>query len=342
MNTSQITPRPIDNADRGIYSDLLREVRLAGLFEPQTRYYAVKIALTAVGVLGGWMLFFMLGDSWFQLVTASFLAFMYGQSAIVAHDTGHRQISRSRRINSVLGFIYMDLAIGLSFGWWVERHRRHHTYPNDPDRDPDLINSLISFTSAQLAKRSSRRRRIGYYQALLFFPAMFMAQGFAMHFSHVRQLLRSRVRGRLLELWLLTSHDVLYIAAVVIVLSPIRGLIFVIAHQGMSGTYLGGIIAPNHKGMDISENSRKSEFLVRQLYTSRNIRGGRLVEVVFGGLNYQIEHHLFPSMPIPCLRRARPIVRAFCHRHGLRYVETGLLDSYRQALTYLHNIARGS
>jgi len=70
--------------------------------------------------------------------------------------------------------------------------------------------------------------------------------------------------------------------------------------------------------------------------TSRNVRGGLLLDVVLGGLNHQIEHHLFPSMPAPHLRRARPIVRAYCAELGIPYAESGLLSSYAQALRHLH------
>ena len=55
-----------------------------------------------------------------------------------------------------------------------------------------------------------------------------------------------------------------------------------------------------------------------------------------GGLNYQIEHHLFPSMPTPNLRRAQPIVRAYCAELGVAYHESGLIDSYAQALRSMH------
>ncbi|KJK33554.1 delta fatty acid desaturase, partial [Streptomyces variegatus] len=70
--------------------------------------------------------------------------------------------------------------------------------------------------------------------------------------------------------------------------------------------------------------------------TSRNVRGGRLTDIALGGLNHQIEHHLFPSMPSPSLRRARTIVQRYCEDLGVDYVETGLITSYRLALTSLH------
>jgi fatty acid desaturase len=79
-------------------------------------------------------------------------------------------------------------------------------------------------------------------------------------------------------------------------------------------------------------------FVRRQVLTSRNVRGSRLVDLVLGGLNYQIEHHLFPTMARPNLRHAQPLVRAFCQDHGLGYTEAGLFGSYAQALRHLHTV----
>jgi fatty acid desaturase len=80
------------------------------------------------------------------------------------------------------------------------------------------------------------------------------------------------------------------------------------------------------------------DFLRRQVLTSRNVRGSRVVDFVLGGLNYQIEHHLFPNMPRPNLRQAQPLVRAFCAQHGLPYVEASLLGSYAEAVRHLHTV----
>jgi fatty acid desaturase len=102
--------------------------------------------------------------------------------------------------------------------------------------------------------------------------------------------------------------------------------------QGLFGLYLGCCFAPNHKGMPVLED----DYLRRQVLTSRNVRGGRLVDFALGGLNYQIEHHLFPSMPRPSLRRAQPLVRAFCAERGLAYSESSVFGSFVEALRHLH------
>jgi fatty acid desaturase len=80
------------------------------------------------------------------------------------------------------------------------------------------------------------------------------------------------------------------------------------------------------------------DFLRRQVLTSRNVRGSWLVDWLLGGLNYQIEHHLFPTMPRPNLRRAQPLIRAFCQQQGLPYAEASLVGSYAEALRHLHTV----
>ena len=119
-----------------------------------------------------------------------------------------------------------------------------------------------------------------------------------------------------------------YLTAVFLVLSWPRALAFLAVQQGLFGLYLGCAFAPNHKGMPVLSEQDNLDFLRRQVLTSRNVSGGRLTETMLGGLNYQIEHHLFPAMPRPSLRRCRILVRAFCAQTGLLYCETGLVSSY--------------
>ena len=145
---------------------------------------------------------------------------------------------------------------------------------------------------------------------------------------------------RLSEALLLILHTVGYLALVFAVLHPGKAFAFMAVHQALWGVYMGMSFAPNHKGMPVLTAEDNLDFLRKQVLTSRNVRGGRLVDVALGGLNYQIEHHLFPNMPRANLRRAQPIVRAYCAERGIPYAETGLVDSYRQALAHLHEVGR--
>ena len=123
-------------------------------------------------------------------------------------------------------------------------------------------------------------------------------------------------------------------------LSPVKAVVFVLVHQGLFGLYLGCSFAPNHKGMPILTANDDSDFLRRQVLTSRNVRGGWLTDLALGGLNYQIEHHLFPSMPRPNLRHAQADRARLLPGAWPVLCQTSLLDSYRQALRHLNAVGR--
>jgi fatty acid desaturase len=139
---------------------------------------------------------------------------------------------------------------------------------------------------------------------------------------------------------LLVVHVTAYLGGVLWVLSPAHAVVFVAVHQAVFGLYMGCSFAPNHKGMPIVGAHEKLDYLRRQVLTSRNIRGGWLVDERLGGLNYQVEleHHLFPSMPRPRLRRAQRLARDYCAQQRSTYTETGLFSSFVVALRYLYSL----
>jgi fatty acid desaturase len=321
------------------YADLLRQVRQAGLLGRRPGYYLTKIAVTAGLLVAGWAAFVTVGDSWWQLAVAAFLAFVFTQVGFIGHDAGHRQIFGSRRANYLLGQVHGNLAIGLSYGWWVDKHNRHHAHPNQEGKDPDIAVGVVAFTSEQARASRGLTRFIARHQRFLFFPLLLL-EGINLHVASVRALAGRRLRHRPWESLLLAAHAGGYLATVMLVLPPVKAAVFIVVQQALFGIYLGCSFAPNHKGMPILTGDDQSDFLRRQVLTSRNVRGGPLTDFLLGGLNYQIEHHLFPSMPRPNLRRSQKLVRDFCHRHGLAYHQTTLLRSYTQALDHLHEVGR--
>jgi fatty acid desaturase len=284
---------------------------------------------------GGWTAFALLGRSWWQMLVAVFLGIMFTQTGFIGHDAGHRQISGSRRIDGLIGRIHGNLLIGLSYGWWISKHNRHHAHPNQVGRDPDIAGRAIALTADQSRARRGAGRWVARRQAWLFFP-MLLLEGLNLHVAGMREMTRHRATPvKVGEAGLLVAHFAGYLAAVFLVLSPLQAVVFIALHQGLFGVYLGSSFAPNHKGMPVFAEGDKVDFLRRQVLTSRNVRGNWLTDLTLGGLNYQIEHHLFPSMPRPNLRHAQAAVRGFCAEHGLPYAQTGLLASYAQVLRHL-------
>jgi len=347
MTTVAPLPAPgletVEAAAGSDYAQLSKQVRQAGLMRRRPGYYTVKIAITVGLFAAGWTGFVLLGRSWYQLLIAAFLAAVFTQVAFLGHDAGHRQIFATRTGNDLLGFLYGNLLVGLSFGWWIDKHNRHHAHPNTEGADPDIGDGALAFTAAQARNRKTvLGRMLARSQAWLFFPLLLL-EGFNLHVASVRALLdRSdgahRRRSRTIEAALLAGHTAAYLTALFLVLSPGQALAFLAIQQGLFGLYMGISFAPNHKGMPILSASAKTDFLRRQVLTSRNVRGSRVTDFVLGGLNYQIEHHLFPSMPRPNLRRAQALVRGYCHSHDVSYREDSLFGSYAQTLRYLNRV----
>jgi len=322
------------------FADLMRGVKAAGLLQRRPGYYLTKIAVTGGLFAAGWAVFVVLGDSWWQLAVAAFLAVVFTQIGFIGHDAGHRQIFRSKRANYLVGLLHGNLAIGLSYGWWVDKHNRHHANPNQEDKDPDIDIGALAFTSGQArAKRGRVTRFIARHQRYLFFPLLLLESA-QLHVSSVQAVAGRGLRYRSWEALMLGLHAAGYLTVVLLVLSPVKAVAFIVVQQALFGLYLGCAFAPNHKGMPMLAADDQTDFLRRQVLTARNVRGSWLVDVALGGLNYQIEHHLFPSMPRPNLRRAQPLVRAFCHQHNVSYCETTLRRSYAQALRHLHDVGR--
>ena len=320
------------------YAELSRRIKQAGLLDRRRTYYLVRISITAALFVAGWVVFGLLGESWWQLAVAAFLAVIFGQLGFIGHDAGHRQVFGSRRANDVLGLIGGNLGIGLSFGWWVDKHNRHHAHPNHEGRDPDIHAGPLVFAPNDALRRRGPARLIARVQAFYFVPLLLL-EAMNLHVASVIAL-RGRMRNRPWEVLLIALHFGGYLAAVLLVLTPWQAVAFIAVHQGLFGLYLGCSFAPNHKGMPVLTEADELDYLRRQVLTSRNVHGGWLVDFLLGGLNYQIEHHLFPSMPRPNLRYAQPIVRAFCADYGVPYRESTLGGSYRQALRYLHLVGR--
>jgi fatty acid desaturase len=322
------------------FAVLCRKVRAAGLLERRPASYLARIGATVGAYAAVWAVFVWLGHSWLQLITAGALGLVFTQVAFLGHDGGHQQIVRGRRGNDLLSMFAGNLLVGLSFGWWVDKHNRHHAHPNHEGHDPDIGDGVLAFTTEQIgARHAGLGRFIGAHQAFLFFPLLTL-EGLNLHVASGRFLLGRRGdragRYRRLELSLLAVHCLAYLGGLFVVLGPVKGIAFFAVHQAVFGLYMGCSFAPNHKGMPTIAADQTVDYLRRQVLTSRNIRGGWLIDELLGGLNYQIEHHLFPNLPRANLRAARLLVRAHCADQAIGYTETSLAGSYAIVLRHLH------
>jgi fatty acid desaturase len=179
------------------------------------------------------------------------------------------------------------------------------------------------------------------WQAYLFFPLLFL-EGLNLHVAGAKEIITTPLRNRRWEAGLMAAHYAIYLTVVFATLPVGMAFAFIAVHQGLWGLYMGASFAPNHKGMPVLTAEDELDFLRKQVLTARNVKGGPIVDFMLGGLNYQIEHHLFPSMPRANLRKAQPIVRDFCAEREVSYMQAGLFDSYAQGLSYLNAMGRST
>jgi len=336
--TSSSAPRPAERFV-SLYTDLSREVRQRGLLNRRYGYYWTRMALAVGAFAGVWVGVVLVGDSWWQLVLAAALGIVVTQFGFLGHDGAHSQIFRSAAWNEWVSRVLAGLFAGLSYGWWKAKHNRHHATPNQEGRDPDIAPGAIAFTPTALEQRTGLGGWLARRQGWFFFPLLLL-EGVNLHIASIVTLLRpgSVLPHRRVEAAMVIARLAALVIVVFALLPPGKAGAFLGLQMGVFGLCLGASFAPNHKGMPIVPATMKLDFLRRQVLMSRNVRGSFLVDFFMGGLNYQIEHHLFPSMPRPNLKKAQPLVRAYCAEHGVAYSEVGLFTSYGIVVRYLNDV----
>jgi fatty acid desaturase len=312
-------------------------VRAAGLLRRTPWFYAL-VGAVLVALLGGFLTgSILLGHSWFQLLIAAGLGILFTQVAFLAHEAAHRQILSTGPANDRLARVLIA-TVGMSYSWWDSKHTRHHGNPNRVGRDPDIEVDTISFLAEDAAKARGLRRLVTGRQGWLFFPLLTL-EGVNLHFLSLRHLVsRGPVKGRWLELGLLALRFAPVLVPLFWLLPLGMAFAFLGVQLAVFGLYMGATFAPNHKGMPVIARDAKLDFFSKQVRTSRNIAGGWWATWLMGGLNYQVEHHLFPSMPRPHLAKARRIVREQCERLAVPYTETSLWRSYGIVIGYLNRV----
>src|SRR5712664_2102150 len=230
----------IDTANELDYRVLKRRIQDAGLLEKRPAYYALSITTNLVLWTFCLVVLFTVGSVWAQALAAAVLGIISGQLGFQLHDSGHRQMFNAPWKNALVGLVTADLMLGMSYGWWVQKHNRHHGNPNDVDLDPDIEVGAISYTSEQAAARRGPGKVLTAYQAYFFFPLTTLL-AWSMHAHGVQFLVKERSRYRYLEFCLLALHAVVYLGALFYFLGPWSALLVVVIHKGVGGAYLASV-----------------------------------------------------------------------------------------------------
>ncbi len=333
---------PATNRQTAEFIELAEKVRATGLMERDVAWYIWRMIRLGLGFAAVGVMFVLLGQSWWQLLTAVAFSVMCGMAGFLAHDAAHRQIFSSSKANEWTGRVVGNLFVGLSYGWWMNKHGKHHANPNKIGSDLDISAGVVVFDPESAAQRTGFARWFAAHQGWFFFPLLTLVT-LDLHINATKRVLNRQeiVPKRGWEAAMLAVRLIGVPVAVFAVCGWGIGAVVLAVHIATFGLYFGGVFAPNHKGMPLVPKDLKIDFLRRQVLMSRNISGGWLVSVGMGGLNYQIEHHLFPTMSSRNLAKVQPMVREFCAGKQITYTETTLVDSYGIVVRYLNRVGLG-
>jgi fatty acid desaturase len=290
----------------------------------------------------GIAVFILFDNIWLRLFSAAYMALVFAQVSYVGHDTGHLAIFTGRMKRGqhmALGLIAGNLLLGMSISWWRDKHNAHHADPNVLDVDPDIAIPLVAFSEDQLEGKGNVELFIAQYQAFFFYPMLILA-AFDLQISSIKFLWNNRVKYQAWEVITLALHHVFYYVGIPMAIGILPGIGFILLHQALFGVFIGSGFAPNHKGMPMLQPGEKIDFLRKQVITARSVRGGPLVDFLYGGLNVQAAHHCFTNMPRNNLSKAGAITRRFCEERGIPYYETSVIQSVREIIGCLNNVGK--
>jgi len=329
------------------FSQVLNLVREAGYLKKKPSFYIIRLVVisviaSALWTGAGFLAWAATLNGWWMVLAFAIVALlgvMSAQYGFIAHEAAHRQIFRNNKLNDWTGLILANLFAGLSYGFWLKKHNKHHQRPNQIGEDPDIAIRVLSFTTESKMSKKGIERWFSDRQGYLF-PLLLLFTGFDLLLDSVAGMGRKdRSLGiRILEFSLMLIRQFAPYVVLAIMFGPFWAMAMWFVMMMSFGFFMGAAFAPNHKGMPLIEKDSNLDFFSRQVLTSRNIKGSWLKDNLMGGLNYQVEHHLFPSMARPYLRKAHAIVAEYCRQNDVTLVEMNLLSSYKVIMQHLNKV----
>jgi fatty acid desaturase len=315
------------------------QVREAGLLRKSVSFYIPSLIFAFGGYFAtGWAIVSLTDYGLLALACLGF-AFFSVQIAGLMHDSGHRAISDSTLVNNLVGLLTSG-AIAMVFSNWMERHNTHHSNSNRVGKDPDLEIPLIATSVAMYERKRGIQRLLTPYQAYYYYPLGAIV-GLSNRLGTITFFFRNHSSWQ--NLWQFVAYAtgiaILFVAPFLMFPLDKALFVFTVVHLA-AGVYMANCFAPNHKGMPQLDQDEAMSYFEQQVVTSRNVRGGFLTDLLLVGLNYQIEHHLFPYCPRNKLRQVQPYVKRMCGELGVPYTEVSIVETNRAILRQMQQVSR--
>ncbi|KDO15957.1 hypothetical protein SPRG_18514, partial [Saprolegnia parasitica CBS 223.65] len=122
-------------------------------------------------------------------------------------------------------------------------------------------------------------------------------------------------------------------------MSLLQALSFLFVSQASCGLFLAMVFSVGHNGMEVFDKDSKPDFWKLQVLSTRNVTSSVWIDWFMGGLNYQIDHHLFPMVPRHNLPALNVLVKSLCKQYDIPYHETGFIAGMAEVVVHLERIS---
>jgi linoleoyl-CoA desaturase len=246
------------------------------------------------------------------------------------HTSSHYATSEKRGVNEFLTFFGYPVFLGLSACYWWHQHVvLHHPAPNVVGVDDDVDLAPWFARTKDEVQRSRGFARF-YYQKLQFFVFPFAIGfiGFNMQKAGWIRLIKTlrdnpnHGKRPWIDLGAMILHYVVWIGVPMIYFAPASVVAFYVLRTYLMGYALFAVLAPGHfpsEAVCLSKSGKDHDYLLLQTAATVNFRTGVIGKLMCSGLEYQIEHHLFPNISHNYYPKMADLVQDFCRESGLPY-----------------------
>ncbi len=303
------------------FDELKEQVRSAGLLNR----VPVRGTIEMVAVIVSLGVVFFTMELWNPLLLGLFMTLIFTRAVFISHDILHLQYFKEKKLSFRLSYIYSALILSNSSSWWDHKHNvNHHTWCNVVEKDEDILALDGAFTPNNRGDSPfiKRYKYLLFWGSLLFMYPAFIAQSYSF-------VLKRKLYGEfalMLLYWPLIWGTIFYIL-------PFSSAITVfLTLNVVLSIWLSFGFITNHLGCEVFdlEEGKELSWMEMQMRGSRSLSGGLFVHWFYGGLNTQIEHHLFPKAPRFNLLKVQELTRLFAKKHNIKYLETTPVEAYIQ------------
>ncbi|XP_077175106.1 acyl-CoA (8-3)-desaturase-like [Paroedura picta] len=315
------------------FKELRSTVKRMGLLKPSYLFFAIIFLHAFLLDCTSWLTIWFFGKSWIPfLVGISLFTTAQIQYGFFQHDLGHVSVFQKPKWNRLCHFIVMAIFKGGPSSWWNHMHNQHHAKPNCFRKDPDLNMHPVLFTlgktlSIELGKKKRKHMPYTYQHTYFGFLAPMVFVVFMQLTIFRFTILRKK--------WMDIIFIVLYNVRVCLMYVPIMGFKSFMAYYWLArlleSAWFLWVSQMNHIPMNI-DYDRNLDWVSAQLAATCNVDQSMFNDWYTGHLNFQIEHHLFPTMPRNNYWKVAPLVKSLCAKHGVQYHCKPLLTAFADIL----------